>query len=110
MLDTISDIDYKRFLSTIMDITLNLKYDNTEEDKAFNRLQFEKLDLLLAIAIPLVSVQPVLVTIGYLRSTYMLRKIIPSWPLLLKAAEKAFSDKFKQYKVDSLLKGLRETS
>jgi hypothetical protein len=107
MLDTISDLEYKKFLSSIMNITLNLRTSNSEEDTAFNRIQFEKLDLLLGIAIPLVSVQPVLVTIGYLRSTFRLKNVLPNWILLLEAAENAFEEKFKSEKAKSLLRGLR---
>lgn len=107
MLDSISKLEYKKFLSSIMDITWNLRTSNSEEDMAFNRIQFEKLDLLLKVAIPLVRVQPVLITIGYLRSTYTLRHVLSNWSLLLEAAENAFEEKFKPEKAKSLLRGLR---
>jgi len=106
MLDKISDKDYHAFAGVISGLVFDYRTSNSEEDMAHNRESTKILDYLLAAAIPLVSVQPTLVTIGYLRMTFVRRDILENWPKLLEATNKAFLEKYKPEKVNQLLRGL----
>lgn len=107
MLDTIDDASYKLFLSPIFGLMNKIGHPNTSSMELDVILQ--KLDLLLEVAMPLISVQPVIITIGYLRATFLVREMLPHWQLFLEEALLQFGIKFKPYKVENLLRGLSTT-
>jgi hypothetical protein len=104
MLGTIDEHQYKDFLKEVFKMVSVIHDPNSEEVVVEQTLQ--KLDTTLKIAKFFVHAQPVLVTIGYLRTTFVLRNRLQYWQPLLDEARYRFDLKFKDYKVKSLLRGL----
>lgn len=108
MLDRIDDLAYKNFVSPIFNLVNKVAHPETSQEEVVTSL--EKLDILLEVATPLISVQPVIITIGYLRCTFAVRQLLPHWPTFLEEAELQLGIKFKPEKVQRLLRGLIQTS
>lgn len=104
MLDTIDGIAYKDFVGPIFQLMSKIGHPKTSADELTTILG--KLDILLEVAIPLIRVQPVIITIGYLRCTFSVREMLPHWTIFLEEAKLQLGIKFKPYKVDRLLRGL----
>jgi hypothetical protein len=106
MLSTVNDVQYKDFLKELFEMISVIH--NPDSDEALVEVTLQKLDTTLKIAKFFVHAQPVLVTIGYLRTTFVLRNRLQYWQPLLDEAHYRFSIKFKEYKVKSLLRGLSD--
>lgn len=105
MLDRIDDKSYKLFVSPIFKMVTQICDPKTPKEELLTVIA--KLDGLLEVALPLISVQPIIVTIGYLRCTFSVRQSLPHWDAFLEEANFQLRIKFKPEKVDRLLRGLK---
>ena len=104
MLDKIDNISYNNFVRPIFRLVNQIAHPDTLQEEVSNIL--DKLNTMLEVATPLISVQPVIITIGYLRCTFSVRHLLSQWPIFLAEAYSQLSLKFKPEKVNKLLRGL----
>lgn len=105
MLDGISYEQLKNFISVFAKLQVELIPSQPEDSEA-NLSIFRTIDCLLEAGQVLITVQPAIVTIAYLRSTYSIRQNLKNWDSFKAAAFIELSNKFKPEKVQTLMKGL----
>lgn len=106
MLDKVELKEFNKWADIFLKKRMSLKTSNSEEDMADNRKVFEQIDFILELQTPLVAVTPVLISTGLLRYTFAIRHCLSNWDSYRDEVYKQFSIKFKQKKVQSLLRGL----